>query len=62
MTVNSFKRRGSRLLLNKVEYVGFLIGNLPTRFAYIYEAKNETNGITSWFNYLGWTFIKKSDM
>ena len=61
-TVKSFKRRESTIWLNKVEYTGFLIGNLPTKFAFIYDAENERDGVTSWFNHKGWTFIRKSDL
>jgi len=61
-TVKTFKRRESTIWLNKVEYTGFLIGNLPSKFAFIYDAENERDGITSWFNHKGWTFIRKSDL
>lgn len=59
---NSFKRRGATVFLNKVEYTGFLIGNLPTRFAFIYNEDKEQDGLSSWFNHKGWTFIRKSDL
>jgi hypothetical protein len=59
---HSFKRRGSTVFLNKVEYTGFLIGNLPTRFAFIYNEDKEQDGISLWFNHKGWTFIRKSDL
>ena len=60
--VNSFKRRNATIWLNKVEYTGFLIGNLPNRFAFIYNEDKEQDGLTSWFNYKGWTFIRKDDL
>lgn len=60
--INSFKRRGATVFLNKVEYTGFLIGNLPTRFAFIYNEDKEQDGLSSWFNHKGWTFIRKSDL
>lgn len=59
---NSFKRRNSTIFLNKVEYTGFLIGNLPNRFSFIYNEDKEQEGITSWFNHKGWTFIRKDDL
>ena len=59
---NSFKRRNSTVFLNKVEYTGFLVGNLPSRFAYINHETKESEGISSWFNYKGWTFIRKDDL
>jgi hypothetical protein len=61
-TVKTFKRRESTIWLNKVEYTGFLIGNLPNKFAFIYDAENDRDGVTSWFNHKGWTFIRKSDL
>jgi hypothetical protein len=61
-TAKSFKRRGSTIFLNKVEYTGFLIGNLPNKFAYIYDEENDREGVSSWFNYKGWTFIRKDDL
>lgn len=61
-TTATFKRRGSTILLNNVEYVGYLIGNLPNRFAFIYNEDKEQEGITSWFNHKGWTFIRKDDL
>lgn len=60
--VQSFKRRGATVFLNKIEYTGFLIGNLPTRFAFIYNEDKEQDGLSSWFNHKGWTFIRKSDL
>lgn len=59
-TVKSFKRRGSTIWLDKVEYTGFLIGNLPKKFGYIFDQEEEKDGISSWFNLKGWTFIRKS--
>ena len=62
MTTNTFKRRGSKVLLNRVEYTGFPVGELPKRFAYIYDEENDKDGITHWFNHKGWTFIRRSDL
>ncbi len=61
-TVQTFKRRGSTIWLNSVEYTGYLIGSLPKRFAFIYDADNDQEGLSSWFNYKGYTFIKKDDL
>jgi hypothetical protein len=61
-TVQTYKRRGSTIWLNKREYRGFLIGNLPQRFAFIYNEDKEQEGITSWFNHKGWTFILEDDL
>lgn len=61
-TVNTIKRRATTIFLNKVEYTGFLIGNLPSRFAYIYDPNEDREGLCSWFNHRGLTFIRKSDL
>jgi hypothetical protein len=61
-TVKTFKRRGATIFLNNVEYTGFSIGELPKRFAFIYDAENDQDGISSWFNHKGWTFIRKDDL
>ena len=61
-TVKTFKRRGQTIWLNSVEYTGFTIGNLPKRFAFIYDAEEDLEGLSSWFNHRGWTFIRKSDL
>jgi len=58
-SVKTFKRRGTKALLNNKEYTGFPVGELPKRFAFIYDADNDREGIPSWFNHLGWTFINK---
>jgi hypothetical protein len=61
-TVTTFKRRESTIWLNKVEYVGHLIGALPTTFAFIYNEDKEQDGITGWFNFRGLTYIAKRDL
>lgn len=62
MAALTFKRRGTKVLLGNVEYTGFPVGELPKKFAFIYDAEKEQDGITSWFNHKGWTFIRKSDL
>jgi hypothetical protein len=61
-TLASIKVKGSTAWLNKVEYTGFPVGQLPNRFAYIYDAETERDGICKWFNFKGWTFIRKADL
>ena len=60
--VLSFKRRESTIWLNKVEYTGFQVGSLPNRFAFIYDAEEDRDVITSWFNHKGLTYISKRDL
>jgi hypothetical protein len=61
-TLQNFKRRETTISLNKVKYTGFPIGYLPKRFAFIYDAENDQEGLTSWFNYKGLTYIRNSDL
>lgn len=60
--VSSFKRRETTIWLNKVEYSGFPVGSLSKRFAFIYDAEEEQDGILSWFNFRGLTYIAKDDL
>tara|TARA_R110002096_G_scaffold299126_1_gene493563 strand:+ start:85 stop:276 length:192 start_codon:yes stop_codon:yes gene_type:complete len=43
----------------RVLYKGYEIGNLPPKFAYIYDVDKETFGVSDWFNYKGLTWIKE---
>ncbi len=61
-TLKSFKRRETTIYLNKVKYTGYLIGYLPKRFAFIYNEENDQEGLYSWFNYRGLTYIRASDL
>ena len=40
-----------------VPYRGYLIGELPSKFAYIFDEDNEKEGITQWFNLGGLTWL-----
>ena len=60
--IPSFKRRETTIYLNKVKYTGFLVGSLPKRFAFIYDQENDQEGLYSWFNYKGLTYIRHSDL
>jgi hypothetical protein len=48
------------LKLNGVDYKGYTVGNLPKKFAFIYDESDDKEGITNWFNYKGLTYIEKS--
>jgi hypothetical protein len=58
----SFKRRETTIYLNKVKYTAFQIGSLPKRFAFIYNAEDDQEGLYSWFNHKGLTYIRSSDL
>jgi hypothetical protein len=49
------------LKLNGVDYKGYTVGNLPKKFAFIYDESDDKEGVTNWFNYKGLTYIEKSD-
>jgi|TARA_R110002012_G_C11593218_1_gene606478 hypothetical protein len=42
-----------------IKYKGYLVGDLPPKFAYIFDVDKETFGISEWFNYKGLTWIKE---
>ena len=42
-------------------YKGYPVGELPKRFAFIYNEDKEQEGITEWFNYKGLTFVEKTE-
>jgi hypothetical protein len=44
--------------LNNVTYKGYNVGELPTRFAFIYNEDKDQEGISSWFNYQGLTYVE----
>jgi hypothetical protein len=57
----SAKRRELLFWLNKIEYTGFPIHKIPTRFGYIITvnaAGNISEGIPMWFNRKGLTYIR----
>ena len=49
------------LKLNGVDYKGYTVGNLPKKFAFIYDESDDKEGITNWFNHKGLTYIEKID-
>ena len=46
--------------LNNMTYKGYSVSNLPKKFAFIYDEDKEQDGITSWFNYKGLTYVEKT--
>ena len=43
--------------LDGAKYKPYLIGNLPSLFAFIYDDYEDQDGITTWFNYKGFTYV-----
>jgi len=48
----------STIKLNNITYKGYNIGDLPKRFAFIYDEDKDQEGITEWFNYKGLTYVE----
>lgn len=44
--------------INNVNYKGYTVGNLPTKFAFVYNEETEREGVTEWFKYKGLTYIE----
>ncbi len=44
--------------LNNVTYKGYPVGELPKRFAFIYDEDKDQEGITEWFNFKGLTYVE----
>ena len=53
--------QNKNIKLNGVMYKPYFIGNLPKKFAFIYNEDKDQDGITQWFNYKGFTYIEKKD-
>ena len=49
----------SSIKLNNITYKGYTISNLPKKFAFIYNEDKDQDGITSWFNYKGLTYVSQ---
>lgn len=43
--------------LNNKKYKGYNVGELSSRFAFIYDENEDQDGITEWFNYKGLTYV-----
>ena len=54
-------QNSSTIKLNGITYKGYTVGNLPKRFAFIYDENKDQEGIIQWFNYKGLTYVEKSN-
>lgn len=50
------KHKG-KIKLNNTLYTGFLIGKIPKKFGFIYDADEDQEGYSQWFNRGGLTYI-----
>ena len=48
----------STIKLNKITYKGYNVGELPKKFAFIYNEEKDQEGITEWFKYKGLTYVE----
>jgi hypothetical protein len=51
--------KDNQIRLGDQLYKGYFIGNLPKKFAFIYNEDKDQEGITEWFNYKGLTYVPK---
>ena len=57
---NSIKfLKNNFIKVNGVLYTPYLVGDLPQSFGFIYDAENEKDGISEFFNFKGLTYIIK---
>jgi hypothetical protein len=49
--------KSKEISLDGTKYRPYLIGTLPQSFAFIYDEENDKDGITTWFNYKGFTYV-----
>ena len=49
--------RSKEIKLDGVKYRPYLIVSLPQRFAFIYDDYEDQDGISTWFNYKGFTYV-----
>jgi hypothetical protein len=52
-------QNSSTIKINHTVYKGYTVGNLPKRFAFIYDENKDQEGIIQWFNYKGLTYVEK---
>ena len=50
--------QNNKIRLNNKVYKGYTIGNLPKKFAFIYNEDEDQEGINNWFNYKGLTYVE----
>ena len=61
-TMQTIKIHKQSIDLNGKKYRGYAVGELPERFAFLYNDNKDQDGIYEWFNYNGLTFIPNSQL
>ena len=60
--IKFFKKDGHNFIrIGTQDYKGYTVGNLPAKFALIYNEDQDKEGVTEWFNYKGLTYVPISD-
>lgn len=54
-------KSAGKILMNQVLYTPYTVGNLPSKFAFIYDEAEEKDGYKHWFNLGGLTYINIQD-
>ena len=52
------KINNTTIKLDGKKYKGYTLGELPKRFAFIYNEEEDQEGITEWFNFIGLTYVE----
>ena len=52
----------NHIRLGNKTYKGYHVGELPPKFAFIYDEDTGKEGKSEWFNYKGLTYIEKVDL
>ena len=61
-SIKFFKKDGHNFIrLGTQDYKGYTVGNLPDKFAFIYNEDQDKEGVSEWFNYKGLTYVPISD-
>jgi hypothetical protein len=52
------KINNTTIKLDGKKYKGYTLGELPKRFAFIYNEEEDQEGITEWFKLKGLTYVE----
>jgi hypothetical protein len=57
-SIKFLRKPPKRIILNGRCYTPYLIGSIPNKFGFKFDAEEETEGYSEWFNYKGLTYIQ----
>ena len=52
----------NHIRLGTKTYKGYHVGELPPKFAFIYDEDTGKEGKSEWFNYKGLTYVPKTEL